>query len=262
MDAAWSQYVEQGTSDSIKVRLLDDDTQAEITISGTPTVVIYDSGGSELVASTNASGVSGSVATYTRTWTASTFSRKRGFRAVWTLSDGSNTYTRTTYFEVVRRIFRSQLDDSFFTDRYPYITNRLPSGLSDFSTFRGRAWMEIEQRLKKRIPEIRSEYVGRWGEGGRQQLVTFADSSYPGNLFNPEEFLLCHELLTLSGFYEAISFDGSALSDEENKSQRLRERAWEQFDIASSQVAFDLDDDGLIDNNERQLNLSTTRITR
>lgn len=262
------QYVQQGQAGSISFRLLDDVTSDEIALSTTASdssLVIYGTGGGELVSSTAPSSVSGAVATYSRTWDAATFSRLRGYKVVWTLQDGSGTdYVRTQYIEVVRRLFRSQLTDADFTAKHPYISSRLPSGLSDFSTYREDAWSEIERMLTLRLPEVRAKILGRFSseDSALGGIAAYADSPYPGNLFNPEDFFDAHKFLTLSDFFMAISFDASPESDESAKAEYYRERGLAAFEAAASRAAFDLDDDGLLDVREREFVLGAIERVR
>ena len=259
------QYVEQDESTSLKVRLLDDQSGSEITLAGTNTVAIYDTSGNVLVSAVAVTSTSGAEATYTRTWDDATFNRLRGYKARWALSDGTTTYNRTTFFEVIRRLFRSQLNDSELTGKHPYIANRLPAGATDFSSFRMSAWEDITTWLEKRIPEIRTGYLRRSPKNYDAKHLSswlYAESSYPGNLFNPEDFYRTHELLTLSEFYGAVSFDASALSEDESKSEKYRIRALEAFDVACQKIAFDWDDDGIMADDEREADLSSIRIRR
>lgn len=269
MPAGQTQYVEQGKVGSISVRLLNDLTSAEINLSATlsaSTLTIYGRGGAVIASAVNPTSVSGAVATYERTWAEADFSRLRGYRAEWTLSDGSTTYDRVTYFEVTRRLFRSQLSDADLTARIPYLASRLPSGQSDFRLYRSDAWREIQERLRAVLPEIRASH-GRgpsrsFGEG--RHPLYYIDSAYPGNIFNPEQFFDAHRYLALAMFHEDISIGGDSIgeSSDERTASRCRKRYEEAFARAKSTLAIDIDDDGLMDNSEREYNYASIERVR
>lgn len=263
MAAEYMQAVEQGQTSSLEIILLDDNTHEPITLSGTQQIQILGTGGGEVVPQTSTGvSASGSTATYTRTWDSATFERFRGYRAVWTLSDGSTTYVRPMYFEVVRRIFRSMLTDDHLTSKYTHLSSRLPDGVTSFARYREDAWQDITLRLRQRIPEIRTQHIQQFhNKGGKLgRLVAFADSDYPGNLFNPEAFLRCHEFGTLAEFYRAISIGGNG--QDADLAAQYEGLANEQYDIASSKVAYDLDDDGLLDVREREFSFNAIRVKR
>lgn len=262
-----TQYVEQGKVGSISIRLLDDLTAQEIALSATlsaSTLTLYGQGGAVIAASANPTSVSGAVATYQRTWTTSSFPRLRGYRAEWTLSDGSTTYDRTTYFEVVRRLFRSQLTDADLTDRIPYLTSRLPSGQSNFSLYRSDAWREIQERLTAVFPEIRNAYRSSLGRNYNNHMWGSIDSDYPGNIFNPEQFFDAHRYLSLAIFHEDICIGGDIIgeSSDERAAKRFRQRYEEAFARAKTKIAIDVDDDGLMDDNERSYNYTSIERVR
>ena len=263
MAGEYMQAVEQSRIGSLEMILLDDTTKEAITLSGTQQVQIISTDGGELVAQTS-SGVSasGSTATYSRTWDAATFDRYRGYRAVWTLSDGSTTYTRELYFEVVRRLFRSQLTDTHLTSKYTHLLGRLPDGVSSFARYREDAWEDITLRLRQRIPELRTQHISSTqARGGKLgALVAYADSDYPGNIFNPEAFVRCHEFATLHEFYRCITIGGSG--QDADLAEDYKGLANEQFDIAASKVAYDLDDDGLLDVREREFSFNSIKVRR
>jgi len=243
------QVVVQGQSDSLLLRLLDPITQAAITLSGTHTITIYSPGGAELVAATS-TGIttSGHTATYTRTWTTATFPRsyqyssdqrsgtREYYRARWSLNTAA--YLRDTYFEVVRRRFASQLTDTDFTARHPYLTAQLPSTESDFSAYRARAWDRITQLVEQK--------TGR----------------HAGDLFLPETFSRAHEYWTLSDFFLNNSFDGAALSEDVYKHEQFERLGQGAFEAAMSRQLIDTDDDGIVEAPTEEQHLSGIRVFR
>jgi len=243
------QSVVQTLSDRLFVRLLDDITAAPITLAGTHSVQILDPAGAEVVAAT-AVGLttdSAHTAIYTREWDADTFPRsydyhnnerdgyRNYYRAVWLLN--TDTYQRVTYFEVIRRRFTSQLTDTDFTDRHPYLTAQLPSTETTFAAYRQRAWDRIAIAIEQKIERN------------------------PGDLYFPEAFSLAHEYATLSDFWLNNSFDGADVSEDKMKHKRAEEQFASAFDVAMSKVLIDTDDDGVVDDEveTRYLNNVTLR---
>jgi hypothetical protein len=116
--------------------------------------------------------------------------------------------------------------------------------------------------LAGRLPDVRRLFANRIGSSAQSDKFTgLVDSNYPGSLFNPEDFELAHENLTLSLFYEAISFDSPG-SDESEKADVLRRRGIGLFDTAASNLAFDIDDDALLDIRERGAALTGISLIR
>ncbi len=250
------QYIEQGTTDALTFRLIDDD-QTEVTLSGTQQVQILSRYGSEVVAQTS-TGVtgSGSVVTYSRTWTATTFSRDHGWRAVWTLTDGSTSYTRTQYFSIVRRAFRSQLTDADITSLHPYITTQ--NQQANLSLYRLEAWEEIQEILRTRIPT--PSYTRSGVTRATEDSIDRQIDDYPGNFFHPENFRQTHLLLTLAWFFEHNNF-GRADENAE-RAALYRKRGMSALDLAASRIEFDRDDDALLDTFEEDYALNSISIER
>ena len=110
MQAGRHFYLEQGKIDQLAINLLVDEEAA--TLVGSQFITIYAPGGAELLARTSTGvTIATNVATFQQSWTAATYPRDYGYRAVWELTDGATTYERVQYFEVVRRRFRSTLED-------------------------------------------------------------------------------------------------------------------------------------------------------
>lgn len=247
-------YIEQDKTDTLYFRAIADDN-TEITISGTPTIVVYASGGTELVPSTSATG-SGSTLSYSRSWASATFSRDHGYKAVWTFSDGSTTYTRTQYFSVVRRRFRSTLTDADLTSLHQYLSNQ--NQQVDLSIFRKEAWEEIETMCRVRIRTARDKR--RSNTRSAAQATGQRIDDYPGNFFHPEDFRQAHLLLTAAWFFEHSAFGD--LDTNTSKGEHFRSRGLGAFELSASKMAFDRDDDGLMDSWEEEFSFAGFDIVR
>lgn len=235
--------VVSGETDQLRMRLLDD-AGAELTLDGGETneIVITDHNNTTVVPATSVS-VSGSLGTYSRTWDTSTFPynpsgenygdfagtrrdwrrRIRTYKATWTLSTATTSYTRTQYFELVRRRFRSQLTLGDVKLLYPSIDAQITD--PTLAAHLAESWDEIEQDL--------------WAR--------FAD--YPGNLFFPGAFKNCHQFRMLSRVYLENSF-GSGLDEDWVKHERFAKLANDAYERAAANIAYDYDDDGILDANE------------
>ncbi len=253
--AGQHQYIEQNTTDGLSVRLMADD-QTEIALVGPQQLSIDSPSGSELLAIT-AVGVtiSGNEATLSQAWSDATYTRDHGFRANWTLTDGATTYLRTQYFSIVRRVFRSTLEDTDITNIHPYITTQ--NQQANLSLYKQEAWEEIQAICKARIPPpskaARPPVSREWtGAGGVQD--------YPGNFFNPEDFRQAHLYLTLSWFFDHNSF-GNA-DQNEARALRYREQGTNALDLALSRISFDRDGDGIIEDWERDWSFNMIRMDR
>lgn len=247
MSTSMQQCVVQATTDALCLRLLGGVDQAPITLTGTHTITIYTPGNTEVVPATS-SGLttSGHAATYSRTWTAATFprsyqstsdasaSQRSYYRARWSLNDGA--YERDTYFEVVRRRFASQLTDTDFTARHPYLSAQLPSGQTTFAVYRQRAWDRITHLIQQKTQRN------------------------AGDLFLPETFSLCHEYWTLADFFLNNMFDGSGVSEDLVKAERYEQLGLDAFSAAMSQQLIDFNDDGIVTTGTETRNLASIRV--
>lgn len=258
MQPGRTQHIEQGREDALSIRLLDDDGQ-QVTLSGDQFVTLYAPGGAELVARTSSNvTASAEVATYTITWSSATYQRDHGYRAVWELSDGTDTYYRTQYFSIVRRRFRSQLTDADLTALHPYITQQ--NLQADLSVYRRDAWEEIEARCHARIPQPRRANQYRH-DGTDDHLNTRGRvDDYVGNFFQPERFFLAHKYQTYHLFFLHNSFG----PDDANfaKSEEFGSKAREALNLALSRIDFDRDDDGLLDSREQSSALNVIMVDR
>ena len=232
--------VVRSEQDSLHYRLMLDDVESALTAAE---VAILDTNGNAIVARTGV-GVttSGAVATYTRTWAASSFEIEDGFRAVFYLTSGGVEYTRRLYFDVVIRAFHSQLSDSDITDVNPYIETL--NGQTSLSTFRREAWRQISDTLRQRLQDRNFRSVN------------------PGNVFYPEQFFEAHRLLTMSRYYFATSF-ASAGSEDWDKYEALKEQANALIDQQLSKIDVDLyPADGRLEPQERGRNYSGIGLIR
>ena len=204
----------QDRTSTLQIRHVDPDTGAEITLAS-GTITIYDDGSSEIVPATAVT-VSGSLASYSRTWPEASFELGR-YRAVCSLVDGSAvTRLEDFYFEVVLRRFRRPISESDFASRYPYLTNLLPSGAT-LAAYLDGAWTELGNILYARLGE------------------------YPGNLLYPEQLASACELLTVSHIHRAIMM--AVGTEDELKATQYRELAFQALDTALSFVRLNRDDD-------------------
>jgi hypothetical protein len=225
--------VVQDQEEALSLRLQDEATGVDLTITTPRTITIYDLSGNQIVAET-AVASSGAVAEYKRTWEAATFRRGVGYRAVWKLTSGATLYTRETFFQIARRRFLSQLTDADLTAINPYLAAQIPN----LAPYRARAWREIERRATTKVGE------------------------YAGNVFFPERFLEAHELLTLAQAFFALSFDGAQSSEDWAKYNEMRTRGLEVLQEALSAVDFDANDNGKIDAADLARNFAGIEIRR
>ncbi len=249
MSTSMPQSVVQDQSDALYLRLLDSITQAPITLSGTHTIAIFSQSNTELVPATS-TGItaSGHTATYTRTWTAATFSRsyqttldarasqRQYYRARWSLNTGS--YLRDTYFEVIRRRFMSQLTDADFTSRHPYLSARLPSGQTTFAVYRQRAWDRISHLIQQRT--------------GRNA----------GDLYLPETFSLCHKYWSLADFHLSVLLDATGTSEDQYKHEQYERMGNQAFGAAMAQQLVDTDDDGIVTTSREKFHFNGIQVIR
>lgn len=241
----------QAQADSISYRLQIAGKDTTLT---SASLAIHSRGGSELVASTAAT-TDGAVATYSRTWDLATFEVAEGYKAVWSLVHAGGTISRESRFDVVRRVFVSQLADADLTELHPYISNQLPDGHSDFSVWRNAAWRRIYNRLRKLIQtkHATGEYDERWHTIWRR-------SHSPGNVFYPEDFFEAHLYLSLGMFFEQSAWETGG--EDEAKAKQYIEEGWQHFDSAANSCEIDLNADGNITTSERGRNLSYITIQR
>ena len=225
------QVVEQDKEDSLSVRLMIDGVETTVTSS---TVDVYTPGNSQVV-TTGAATVSGYVATFSQTWTEATYPRDDGYYIDWTLNHAGGAVSRRIYFQVVRRRFESQLSDSDITDLHPYLT--LPAGVTTFKSYRQNGWSRIFR-----------EVYGRFG-------------LYPGEIFKPSIFFDAHISFTLAEFFMSQTFDGPGSEDWE-KAMFFKSEAEGILDNVLSRVSIDLDDDGTMEPDDRNVFLGGISIVR
>lgn len=250
------QYLEQGMTDTLSIRLFDEDG-GDVTLSGGQTVEVESPGGTVLLSDTGAGvTISGNTATLSQAWTSTTYQRDNGYKATWTLTDGVTTFTRLQYFHIVRRRFRSTLKDSDLTSIHPYLNNQ--NQAADFSQYKAEAWEEITNICAAKIPPSRrgtrpvttATYEGPgWGV-----------DDYPGNFFFPSSFRQAHLWLTLAWFFSHNSFGNQ--DQNELRAESYRERGINSLDLALSKVSFDRDDDGTVDGFEREFAFNSMRLDR
>jgi len=211
----------QDRTDRVAIRAISPVDGSELTLTS-GTLVIYNEGNSEVVASTAAT-VSGSAAHYERTWTKATFPTGR-YRIVWSLVvSGPTTHVFDSNFEVVVRRFRRPIGDSDFSTRYPYLSGLLPTGAT-FDMYLNTAWSKIESVLYARL--------------GR----------YPGNLIYPEQLQHCLEQWALADIYQAVSIGPG--SEDEAKADRYKLEAMASLDTAMAFVREDTDEDKSAEDDE------------
>jgi len=207
------QVVRQGIAESISYRLLNLITGAGVTITSASVVVVTPSGTviappGEVVA------FSGFVATLSFTPTAALFPVADGYRVIWTLN---GTIKRTQFFDVVLRIFESQVIDSDITAIYQGIT--LPTG-TDWSAYRLRAWRKIEMVVRKAI------------------------KGSPHTVFYPERFFEAHISLSVAEFFLPDTFDRTG--EEYLKYQHALREGLDLLRQVMATLDYDADGDGLI----------------
>lgn len=221
------QEVELDRTGSINYRLILNGVETTLL---SATVAIY-RGDTETVPSTAAS-TSGAVATYNRTWDASTFTRGKVYRAAWTLVHAGGTETRQQFFQVVRRGFFSQVADSDITALDQGIANKLVAG-DDLEAFRERAWREIRRSIDKLYSRRLREY----------------DAS-AGDVFFPGEFFDAHIALTRAYFYQQDAYDAGPDTTEWMKYQELLKEGRALLEETLSNIDIDLDSDLAIEETE------------
>lgn len=252
MSVGRRQYTKQGESQRLSVRLLDEN-QEPLDLDALPshTITVFSNGKSELIPETTTGLaidlVDPSVLHYTRTWDESTFSRKSGYNAEFKLFSGGGAFTRSIRFDVVRRIFRSQLSDQEVFDLYPFIEKQLSTG-ETLAAFREQAWKDIENTIRQRWGSI-------VGEKGLQYSFEgpYDSTIYPGDVFYPEDFFDAHLELTAGFFFRGNAFSSSPTSEDWARYQDSMERGRIYLDNALKNVALDLDKDGQIDEREKNL---------
>lgn len=196
-------------------------------------ITILNPSRTEIVTQTNAT-VSGSSASYLRTWAEATFPVDYGYIAQWELTHSGGTIEkREAFFLVSRRRFESQLSDTDLTS-----TERmtLPDGDTSFSAFRNNAWNEIEATV--------SQEVG----------------TYAGNVFFPEQFFLAHKYLSWALFFQSRSIDPDSM--DAKKAEDYYNRSAEQVSKVLSVIDVDLNEDGIIGDAEKALSFSGVRVLR
>lgn len=221
-------------TETLKYRMMLDDAEATV---DSAEVAILDRDGSTIVTRTSTGvSVSGSVVTYSRSWSSSLFQREDGYRAVLYITVSAVEYTRNLYFDVIKRAFHSQLCDTDITDSNPYVT--APKGQTDLSTYRREAWRIISDKLRKRL------------------------GTHPGNIFYPEEFFTAHKFLTESRYYFAVAFKGGN-SEDWDKYEALKSEGMKEIEQVVSSLAVDeYPEDGKVSAHEKKRNYSGVRLVR
>lgn len=249
MSTSMPQSAVQTQLDSLFLRLFNPITQVPVTLTGTHTVTIFSPSGAEIVAATS-TGITetGNVAEYRRTWDSATFllsyqtttsaqkPLRQYYRIRWSLNNGD--YTQDSYFEVIRRRFLPTLMDADFTARHSYLVPQLPTGQTDFSSFRKRAWERIISRIEGRV------------------------SRNAGDVYLPETFASCHEYWSLSDFFLSNMIDATVGGEDRYKAERYEELGNSAFEAAISQIIIDTDGDGIVDSDTETFNYNGIRVIR
>ena len=228
--AQYPPVVEALTEDTLVTRLKVD---GQVVTPTSATVTLYGPGGSALVTNATCT-ISGKEVSYAFDVSA-TYSIDRGYKAVWRITYGGEVYTRTMYFDVVRRRFRSTLTDDDITGKYPYLASM---NVSTFKPWMSDAWEYITQYLAGRV------------------------HAYPGNVFRPEKFFQAHLMLTLSEWHCYNALSGNPVDVDVFKCEKYRERGEELLALAASVLDFDVNDDGVLNSSEEGLLYSTVRGVR
>jgi len=232
---------------------LNDDQQLPITlVSSSETVQILNAAGTEVIAATSTGlTLSGSTATYSRSWDTTNFpissvvwrDDKSGlpqefvFQAVWTLYDSTPTaYVRRQWFVISRRRFRTGLTEAEVLEIYPSISAQQTTG--DLDDHIKHVWGEFERKL--------------WTQ---HQL-------YPGNIFWPESFYDALHKIVAHRWYFDNAFDSDQDSEDWTKQENLEQRGWADFKDASEKPIIDWDLDGIMDDDERPGKDNLSRETR
>lgn len=247
MSTSMPQSAVQTQMDSLFLRLFNHITQVPVTLAGTHTVTVFSPSGTELVATTSTGiTVDGNVAEYRRLWDSATFPlsyqpptsaqepSRQYYRIRWVLNDGD--FIQDSYFELIRRRFLPTLMDVDFTERHSYLV--LPSGQSDFSSFRKRAWERITSRIEGRI------------------------SRNAGDVYLPETFASCHEYWSLSDFFLSNMIDATVGGEDRYKAERYEELGNSAFEAAISQIIIDTDVDGIVTPDTETFNYNGIRVVR
>lgn len=215
------QTVQRGGKGALTYTFLHPTTYEPVTLNVPGcSVDILDIGGSTLVSGAAVTGSSNTV-TYTPAspWTyGSGDDFEEGYQAVWTLTDGTDTWERRTYFRITRRLFTSQVTDDDVRDVQPELTTAWTGSLA---AWRRTAWDSLTQHVERAL-------------GGQ----------YPGRVFDgPERFRLAHVYWTLRDFYRASSTDGGG--DDSTRASDYQARGLQEIQSALGDIAVDNNDDGL-----------------
>ena len=221
------------TEDKINYRLFLDGV--ETTITGIASCKIYSPSGSVLNAAPTSS-YSGSVATIQISFPEATYPLNEGYFVKWELANAVMDKKTTQYFDVVRRRFESQVSDNDILTLHPYLT--LPASLNDYSSFRLRAWRKIERTIRARF------------------------GTYPGNIFFPGDLYDAQISYALAAYFQASAFTTVTGSEDWEKSKYFEQEGSEQLELVLSNISIDLNDDGLIETNEKNYFLGGVSLIR
>lgn len=230
------QVVIRGLQDELFLRVVHPITQANIAISGSNhEVSLYNASGG--LVETVTSGASFSVSdtnllTLKHMFTSSTYPLNDYYKAVWRVhvsgSGGGSVFREfVTYFSVVLRRFTSQLSTTEMSARHPYLAPQIPSGQS-LAIFLQRAWERISLTLWKRM------------------------DIYPGNIFQPEDFSLAQEYLTLGEFFLSIAYSADPRDEDIKKHELYTSKGLQLLDVAASNIAADQGQHGVYTSQDKR----------
>jgi hypothetical protein len=202
-------------ADTLSIRAIHPVTEIETTLASAK-VAIFSASGTALVTSTAAT-VSGSLASYSRTWTW----EPGEYRAEWEMTASwGGTFGLTQHFVISRYRWRRPIGSADFASRYPYLTASLPTGTT-WDTYLSAAWSRIGAWLYSR--------TGR----------------HPGMVWFPEVFSAALEYQTLADVYRALTITTGAVHD--SLADQYQTQASSALDAACSHLRVDADGDGLVD---------------
>lgn len=250
MSVGKRQVVEQDQTQAISIRLVEDGASLSLLPSG-HTITIFGPSNNEIVPATGiglaVDGSDDTILHYTATWTEATYTRRYSYRAEWSLNTGGGTFRRVSRFDVVRRIFRSQLIDQDVYNVYPYIKGQLPKGITTLKTWRDQAWSEIEREIRQRWGTHIDE---RSAQGSSYQGIRPRDI-YPGDIFYPESFFEAHRELSAAFFFRGNAYDASPQGEDWARYNDCMQRGNAYLLQALANIDIDLDDDNVVDSREK-----------
>lgn len=228
--ASYQQVVEQNQTDTVVCPLL---VNGVALTADSATVTFYDPDGTALTAALVCT-IAGNEASYANAFVEATYEILPGYKAVFAFTKSGSVYSRTVFFAVVRRRFRSGLDDAQLIAMHPGLTGLATS----FEPWRTHAWDEIERIL--------------WAKF----------RAYPGNAFHPERFIDAHMWGTIERFYFGNAFSGNTTEEDAYKYEQAYKRFQSAVEQASAYVDFDADDDGVLDASEQGWVVSGIQLQR